>query len=776
QKSVVFALEGHAGLGKSRIVREIKKVLRDDNFKVLQGNCLSYGSPLSYHPWIEIISSLFGFESHDSTEAKMKKVLRLLDSTGKSMSEWLPLIGEVLSLDFGMNDLVKNLDKSVKKEKFYDIVTGMLCFLSEKNPLALVIEDYHWADNSSSELLSHLSRNCKDKRILFVIPFRPSEGKTSTEVLNEDVRFVLRELSPAETGELIDNLLNVKNLDNSIKKLVAEKSQGNPFYVEELVKSMIEQKYITKTNECWSFDMKGREVALPDSVEGVILSRIDRLDIAERNVLQTASVLGREFRYEILNSLCKEEKSLKRILSRLNGLDLIKTDEGESEEFFFKHILTCETAYNTLSFAKRREIHFQAGSVLEKDNLNIASNTGMLSYHFHKANAFTKSMDYSIKAGERAKVVYANDEAIEYFSRALEDYSADKEKEKKLAALAYEGRASVFSFVGRGDEGIKDAETSIKIAQEIQDEELTALCLSESCIIYELTSNFDRMKDSAEKALSIYKNKSDVIGMARSYNYIGMYYGITGEPIKELEMLKEAVELLSDRTKLDDGKIPDNASAEAYQLLRVVLNNIGYVQRMLGETNAALENYEKSLELRKLIKDTTGVAQVLNNIGMIYGRGGDIPKALPYFEESIKTYEEIGNKKGLGSSLVNYGYLSGRAGDSKKELECYEKGLAIQRQINDRYVMSFTLGNIGNYYLRMNNPYKALEYQMESLSIKKEINDRTGMAAAYSNIARCYEVLGDAEKRFENMREELKIYEEAGDEKKAAELREKMKE
>jgi len=770
-ESIVFAIEGHAGLGKSRIVRELEKNLEKNKCRVYKGNCLSYGSSLSYHPWIEILNSIFGITSHDAMESRKKKIASMLLRMNKSMKDWLPLIGEIMSVKFEMNDLVRNLDNSLKMQKFYDIVLELLVFISRESFLSIVIEDYHWSDNSSSELLNYICRNTKKERIMFLIPYRPISDKAGIKEIEASVKHKLKELSEEETGELIENLLDVENIDKEMKNLIMKKSQGNPFYVEELVKSFIEQNYIAKEKGGWSLNRKAEEIALPNSVEEVILSRIDRLDLKEREILQSASVLGREFDMNLLSSLCSDKKLLVSSMNVLKQLDLIKTDEENEKKFFFKHILTCETAYNTLSFAKKRETHEKAGRLLEKKEKDRALNLGMLSYHFHKAHNREKALRYSLEAGEKSKVVYANDEAIEFFSRAIENCNESADLMIEKAARCHEERASVYSFIGRGEDAIKDTQESLNLAVESKDKSLLAFCLSEACIVYELSSKFDKMKESAEKALEIYIELSDKFGIAKAYNYIGMYYGIAGEPKREMEILLKAAEILKGaREEYEKTKKKSVSKGEEVSLLAVILNNLGYVQRLLGDNESALKNYEESLKARKLIEDKTGIAQVLNNIGMIYGRGGDIPRAMPYCEESIKIYDEIGNKKGLGSSLINYGYFNGEIGNHQKELECYEKSLQIQKQINDKYVMSFTLGNIGNYHLKMNNPKKALECQLESLALKKEINDRTGMAATYSNIARCYK-----EKRIENLKEELKIYEEAGEEKKAAELKEKIK-
>ena len=207
--------------------------------------------------------------------------------------------------------------------------------------------------------------------------------------------------------------------------MIIQKTQGNPFYTEEIIKSIIEQGFIEKDKKGkWAFTGNVKKLNLPDSIEGVILSRIDRLEIKERDALQIASILGREFDFELLAGVYKHRKELVEIFDNLHSLDIVKKEKTkEITRYFFKHIFTQEVAYDTISFEKRRELHKKVGAYIErKSKKNLQDVLGLLSYHYYRAESYEKSLVFSVEAGDKAKKVYANEEAIEFYTRAIDSY------------------------------------------------------------------------------------------------------------------------------------------------------------------------------------------------------------------------------------------------------------------------------------------------------------------------------------------------------------------
>jgi class 3 adenylate cyclase len=428
----IFTISGEAGIGKSRLTQELIKELGKSKFAIFEGDCISYGSAFSYHPWIDVLIDFFGILPEDSLKERKQKIQKQMIKVDRTLSQWFPVIGEVMGISFPETSLTKFLDAKIKKQRVFDIIFDFMKHVAKKKPISVIIEDLHWSDAASMELVNYIGRNIKNRPFMFVLVYRPIKKKEEFLEKEFTTQVTLKELSEDDSLKLVKNLLNIKNIPASFRKLIIEKSQGNPFYIEELVKSLIEQGYVVEERGKWKFTGDTRKLRLPDSVEAVILSRIDRLDIQERDVLQVASVLGREFDEFIIKGIYPELSFLSKSLKNLNRLDLIKQEKEKRQiRYFFKHILTREVAYESLSYARRRDLHKKTGAYIEEELKDRREEfLGLLSYHFFEGQDYDKSLLYSVEAGERAKGVYANEEAIEFFTRAIESYELLEKLEK----------------------------------------------------------------------------------------------------------------------------------------------------------------------------------------------------------------------------------------------------------------------------------------------------------------------------------------------------------
>ncbi|MEO0282268.1 MAG: adenylate/guanylate cyclase domain-containing protein [candidate division WOR-3 bacterium] len=419
----ILSISGEPGIGKSRLVEEVIKISSENEFLIFKGECFSYGSSFSYHPWIEILKEIFDLKPTDDSSAKEQKILKSLENFDQELKEWAALFGELLGITFHDQSNLKYLDTKLKKQKTFDVITKLLLELSMKKPLNIILEDFHWADSISFELFNFVSNKISDHKILLTLVYRPSKDLENAEKKFQTEKIVLKELSKEDSLKLVKNLLNIENISENFKELIIKKSQGNPFYIEELVKSLIEQGYIEEAENQWEFKGDIEQLVLPESVESIIQSRIDTLDFTDRDVIQTASVLGREVDLDILENIYENKKLLEESLKNLERFDLIKKSETGKNTYYFKHILTQEVAYGTLSFAKKEELHNRIGNFIEEKYIdNLDDFYELLSHHYFHAKNYEKSLLYSYHAGEKAKKIYANEDAIKYFTRAIDSY------------------------------------------------------------------------------------------------------------------------------------------------------------------------------------------------------------------------------------------------------------------------------------------------------------------------------------------------------------------
>jgi class 3 adenylate cyclase len=419
-KGQVVSIVGEAGIGKSRLTRDLTSRWMEHGYTLFGGSCQSYGMAISYLPWSELMESYLGLKKTDGPEEKSRKIEKTLEIIDPQLKDWAPIVGEIVGVPMPETQLTKSLDAKLRQQRLFDLVLDIVSWGASQEPLMLILEDLHWADSASMELLNYVARNIGDKPILLCLVYRPLEAQH--EFMSKDYHHALnlRELTSEESLELVRSLLAIEGMPEELEQLILKKSQGNPFFVEEVVKSLIEQKVVDQKDGKWQVvASEVRNVNIPDTVQGVIKSRVDRLHFETKEVLQFASVIGREFDLRLLTGIYDKKAELKPILADLNRFDLVLL-EGE-EQYIFKHIMTQEVAYDSLPFAKRRELHNTIGDRLEdlhQDKIEEAF--GLLAHHYFHAHNWEPAFFYSVEAGDKAKKVYANQEALAHYDRALE--------------------------------------------------------------------------------------------------------------------------------------------------------------------------------------------------------------------------------------------------------------------------------------------------------------------------------------------------------------------
>jgi class 3 adenylate cyclase len=438
-KGQIVSLVGEAGIGKSRLLKELLARWQGKGGRVFSGNCQSFGNVLAYLPWISVLESCFGMNPQDPAARKAAKIEEGLKSVDPALGDWASLVGEALGVPLGPGGMeekpmVKFLDAKLRRERLLDIVFQVLAARSEKEPLGLAIEDLHWMDAASLDLLNYVARNLEGKKILLALAYRPVEKKWEfmEKPFHRELR--LRELVPSETSQLVANLLQAPSLPAELKDLVLSKTQGNPFFVEEVIKTLRERGAVSQEGGAWKISAALSAVEVPDTVQGVLMSRIDRLSPAEKNILQVAAVIGREFDFDILSGIAPQKERLSQALSELTRLDLILQGESGKMTYLFKHVLTQEVAYESLAFSRRHELHRSIGDFIERAHEKaLDERLGLLALHYSRGEAWDKALDYSVRAGDRAKKVYANEEALRFYDLALEVFDHMEKEGYRMA-------------------------------------------------------------------------------------------------------------------------------------------------------------------------------------------------------------------------------------------------------------------------------------------------------------------------------------------------------
>jgi len=446
----IVTVVGEAGIGKSRLITELRHSDEESGFQWLEGRCLSYGGTMPYHLWLDLLQNHFNLQGDIAPEeARIILNERVLELCGDRFEAVYPYLGRVLNipLEEKYESHVHTLTGQDLKRSTFKAMEIFIDGLAGNAPTVIVCEDLHWSDPTSLELLEKLHVQLADHALLFLSIFRPDitqDSWTYRERISDHhaecyTGIHLEPLSERSSSYLMKNLLGFEMMPAEFKARILRRSEGNPFFVEEILRSLVDSEVIIRDGETgeWVLQKAPDKIYIPDTLHGVLLARIDRLQVETKRVLQMASVIGRIFTYRVLDAISKEENNLDQRLTRLTEEEMIRERWQQLElEYIFKHHLTWETAYNALLKKDRKNYHLEVGEALERlypDRIDEI--LGVLAYHWERAEDPDKAIDYLLRAGDQARETFANQEAINFFERA--QYLLEDSHGEELAARVF---------------------------------------------------------------------------------------------------------------------------------------------------------------------------------------------------------------------------------------------------------------------------------------------------------------------------------------------------
>ncbi|MGB8647723.1 MAG: adenylate/guanylate cyclase domain-containing protein [Anaerolineae bacterium] len=478
----IVSVMGEAGLGKSRLTAELRKhyasspIGEGDGAGVagtgvrwFEGRSFSFETATPFAPFIDLLNGVFGL-------APEEKDLDKYDQVRARLGEWIPGRGEQLApfiaalmgIELADEDVdhVRYLLPPDLRERMFRAVVDLVQALASKQPLVLVLEDLHWADPSSLDLALRLFDLTDHTMLMVLALFRPQRQEPSWRFHETAARdyahrysaIMIEPLDEGQSRELVANLLEIEDLPESVRTLILKKAEGNPFFVEEVIRSLLDARLVVREDGHWRATREIQNIAVPDTLAGVITARLDRLDEEAKRVTQTAAVIGREFQLDVLQEVYEARSGLDDSLRNLQRRELIREKSRMPLVLYlFKHALTQETAYASVLMSKRRELHRRVAECLERVDQEQVND---IARHFLEAKEEQRALPYLLAAGERAARSYSMPEAIGYYRRAVE--IAVTGNNLGLTRRAYEGLGNALGFVF-------DIPGTIKIYEEMLD-------------------------------------------------------------------------------------------------------------------------------------------------------------------------------------------------------------------------------------------------------------------------------------------------------------------
>ncbi len=759
----IIYIEGIAGIGKSRLISSFSAIIEERKANVLFMPCDEILRK-SLNPFIHMLKEYFAQDDNLEHEQKkacfeiryMEMVRSIKDKdTAGELARKISVIGALLGY-FWENSLYSHLDAKERFENTLNAVKQFIKARSMANPTLLILDDAHWIDRDSIEMIEHLTRNVEKYPFIILALCRPDDkGGSFLLPRTDSIRSERLKLMPfgrRMLRKLIIDRLDISEhcLPEKTEDFIWEKSRGNPFYAEQITLYLRENRLFDD-----NFRLIKQAYEIPSGINRIIIARIDRLSSELKETIKTASVLGREFALLVLGNLLQLAGIIsgEREFSEQMEMGCRENiwDSMSELSYIFKHALIRDAAYEIQLKDTLRSLHNYAGSIIEElYQDNLLPHYEELADHYEKAENLEKAIEYLEKAGDSSRENYRNSQALDFYDRLMYFLNkADGRDLKEKTARALIRQADVLQLTGKWNRAKEIFENSLRISEELQYPEIIVDTLNKLGNLLQCSGNYPDARIVLKRAESIAKREGYLKGLKNAFWNIGSIYEQQGDYKKAIRYFQKDYEICM--------KIKDEKG------LAKAIGNIGIIHYYQGRYEKAMDCYEELLALSERFGDKKGISLAMTNMGIVYRARGSFKKAIECYEKELEISEELGDIWGIGNAYVNIGNACVYLGDYKKAIEYYNKKLLICKELGDKRGRSITVGNMGVVYKERNEFKKAMECFQEEMEISEELGDKSGISSAVSNIGTVHYLLGEFREAMECFEKDLKICEGMGD-------------
>jgi class 3 adenylate cyclase/tetratricopeptide (TPR) repeat protein len=783
---IVF-VTGEPGIGKSRLLFEFRRRLGED-CTWLEGHCASFGRSIAFHPLIDLLKRNFRIEDGDGEDTIVRKIERGVLLLGEDLRPTLPYFHSLLSVDPG-DHAVRTMDPRQRRGEIFNALRMLMHRASEIRPQVLVLEDLHRMDKATEEYLVFAAGSVPASRVLCVLTYRTGYAHPLGDQ-SYYARLGLGTLSTDDSAQMANALLGTDSLPEELKSLIMAKTEGNPFFVEEVIKSLRELEVIREVGGRYELVKRLDEITVPDTIQDVITARVDRLDEWSKKTLQTAAVIGREFSLAILQQIMQVEEGLQAQLDELKRLEFIYEKRFFPDPVYtFGHSLTQEVAYEGLLVQRRQELHGIIARVIETSyGDRLPEQYPVLAYHYSRAHDATKAVEYLVKAGDRAVALYANTDALGYYGEALGQLekqppsthqaeqridivmrlcgvsgsSVDFERDlrnlsdalrlaKEIGDRRRESRVLYWTgrthyLTGRPASGTEYAEQALALADELGDDSLAAMPVNLLGRAYFLQSEFEKNVRMLGRSAALFERDGNRIEEATARGGLGWSLAVIGQFDRALEEADRGVALAE-----EIGHLPTEAACRMYRAC---------ARFPRGHWREAIEDARRSLSIGERIGDAFRVYLTSGFLGGFLVMSGELAEGRALLEQAVHASERLRTKQGLGSFRVFLAEAGlARSDMAEADRQCRE-AIAVASGQSDRWCEAWARRVLGEAFCYGDPPrLEEAEHEiLEAIRIQREVGALPDLARSVLRHGRILGVRGERERAREAVADATRMF------------------
>jgi adenylate cyclase len=755
-RAQVVSLVGEAGIGKSRLVAEFLRGRHADGLleqmRPYQTACSAWGSE-AYQVLIDFFRTCFTLTPEDSATQARNKIATLLQALGAATEPVMPVVEHLLGItEQGLR--LEQVDPEQLKRQLLLAVKEICQCQCRQCPVLLIVEDFQWADAASVELLRALVEQVYDWPLMLLLVARPTAQLGTLSSANVDSTVIrLHPLTSQESEALVEALVGplVSPFQPALRDLVTGRAAGNPFFLEEAIHSLLDSGILLKTPQGTLLSGDVTSLEVPTTVQGIILSRLDSLEPGAKQLLLEAAVIGPSFELEVLRRLTSSPQALPTHVDTLLRAELlaeIPGTNGQSPSYRFRNSLIQEVAYNSLLRARRTALHGQIASILERLHAErLEEYLPQLAHHSSLSADRERALHYLLRFGDKATRMYANQEAVRCYRRALELLTLQG-NQLMLKAAVLEKLADASSALGAPEAALESWQAALGLYEASAD--LERLAAVHRKIGLHWWGQGDREKAIAyfDRGLALLAEHGESVEAAFLYHELGRLYFRIGDDNQASSWAQKALQM--------------GQRLNAPEVLSQAFNTLGVSLARRGELEEGIAKVEQSLQIALQHDLPPAACRAYTNLGMLLS-AVDRERALAYCHDGLALAKKIGDlsqQSWLYASMASS--FCSLVGDCTQGIESAEASVALDQQLGQRTHLPIPLILLAQIYQCQDQLEESKRYYEEACAIAEEIGEPQLLFPCYDGLATLYLALRDTAKAEEYLAKAREVCRQTG--------------